>query len=80
MPGYFQVSGSNKLCLLGLGGGQTAWFEDPLVKGRKQGSWLKKMDSNDRVISIYRPRHRKRLPIARKFSAIWGAWMVSKNN
>jgi len=48
--------------------------------GRKEGSWLIKMDSNDRVISISRPRHRKRLPIARKFSAIWGAWMVSKNN
>lgn len=30
------------------------------------------MDSKDCVISIYRPRHRKRLPIARKFSAIWG--------
>ena len=46
----------------------------------KEGSWLIKMDSNDRVISIFRPRHRKRLPIVRKFSAIWGAWMVSKNN
>ncbi|KAJ6763134.1 RIBOSOMAL PROTEIN S7 [Salix purpurea] len=37
------------------------------------------MGSNDCVISIFRPRHRKRLPIARKFSAIRGAWMVSKN-
>ncbi len=44
------------------------------------GAELKKMDSNDRVISIYRPRHRKRLPIARKFSAIWGTLMVSKKN
>ncbi|KAH0447861.1 hypothetical protein IEQ34_023295 [Dendrobium chrysotoxum] len=49
-----------------------------LSYGRKQGSWLIKMDSNDRVIEISRPRHRKRLPIARKFSAIWGTWMVSK--
>lgn len=46
----------------------------------KEGSWLIKMDSNDCVISIFRPRHRKRLPIARKLSAIWGTWMVSKNN
>ena len=22
------------ICLLGLGGGQIAWFEDPLVKGK----------------------------------------------
>nr|TKS02692.1 ribosomal protein S7, mitochondrial [Populus alba] len=36
------------------------------------------MGSNDCVISIFRPRHRKRLPIARKFSAIWGAWMKVK--
>ena len=42
------------------------------------GAELKKMDSNDRVISIYRPRHR--FPIARKFSAIWGTLMVSKKN
>ncbi|KAK9008654.1 hypothetical protein V6N11_075540 [Hibiscus sabdariffa] len=34
------------------------------------------MDSNDCVISIFQPRHRKRLPIARKFLAIWGAWML----
>jgi hypothetical protein len=44
------------------------------------GAELQKKDSNDRVISIYRPRHRKRLPIARKFSAIWGTLMVSKKN
>ena len=47
---------------------------------QSEGAELKKMDSNDRVISIYRPRHRKRLPIARKFSAIWGTLMVSKKN
>ena len=42
-------------------------------KDREEGSWLIKMDSKDCVRSIYRPRHRKRLPIARKFSVIWGA-------
>jgi hypothetical protein len=39
------------------GGGQvgsrTRWSKERW----KQGSWLIKMDSNDRVISIYRPRH-----------------------
>jgi hypothetical protein len=51
-----------------------------LLSLKSKGAELKKMDSNDRVISIYRPRHRKRLPIARKFSAIWGTLMVSKKN
>lgn len=44
MPGYFKVSGSNKLCLLGLGGGQTAWFEDPLVKGKMETGELAEKD------------------------------------
>ena len=51
-----------------------------LLSLTSSGAELKKMDSNDRVISIYRPRHRKRLPIARKLSAIWGTLMVSKKN
>jgi hypothetical protein len=51
-----------------------------LLSFTSEGAELQKMDSNDRVISIYRPRHRKRLPIARKFSAIWGTLMVSKKN
>lgn len=38
------VSGSNKLCLLGLGGGQTAWFEDPLVKGKMETGELAEKD------------------------------------
>jgi hypothetical protein len=52
----------------------------PTSRSVSSGAELQKMDSNDRVISIYRPRHRKRLPIARKFSAIWGTLMVSKKN
>ena len=60
-------------------------LEKPTMTSRSvsflfSGAELQKMDSNDRVISIYRPRHRKRLPIARKFSAIWGTLMVSKKN
>uniref|UniRef100_A0A6N2MUG8 Small ribosomal subunit protein uS7 domain-containing protein n=1 Tax=Salix viminalis TaxID=40686 RepID=A0A6N2MUG8_SALVM len=43
------------------------------------GELADKDGSNDCVISIFRPRHRKRLPIARKFSAIWGAWMKLVN-
>lgn len=36
MARYFLVFGSNKLCLLGLGGGQTTWFENPLVKEKME--------------------------------------------
>lgn len=44
MARYFLVSRSNKLCLLGLGGGQTTWFENPLVKEKMETGELIEKD------------------------------------